>query len=609
MKEVKYPQEVLNKMKEIVDNCMGDAPPYCEATCPMHTDVKGYVNLIAEGKFKEAVKLIREKLFLPASLGRVCAHPCEDKCKRAEAFKQPMSIAALKRFVADNYDSESDWDTSMEPEKTQSIAIIGAGPAGAQAALDLRKKGYKVTIFEKLPVVGGMMRVGIPEYRLPRDVIDFEYSLLDKMGVELKMGVEIGKDISFDQLRKDFDIVLIAVGAHKSAIIPIPGHDLKGVLSAVDFLKEVSLTRKFDIGQKVAVIGGGNVAIDVARSARRVGAETVHLVCLESREEMPAHTWEVEEAEEEGVIVHTSFGPERIMDKDGKVCGFEIKACTSVFDEEGKFNPQFDENVKKVLDVDNVIFAIGQIVDHSFVPENTLETERGGRFKVDPVTLQTGIENVFVAGDASGRSVIAIQAMAEGRKAAISIDRYLQGQDMYADREFEGTYETWLEKEIKEDEIDLPRINTRKIDPEERIKGFEEVDLGFTEDMALKEASRCLKCECKLCMKECEMLNDFCECPKELFSKILETGEVDPIIPYSCNMCNQCTLACPKDFKMSDRFMEVRVEMIKANDGKSPMKGHSAIEMHQALGFSKIFNTARPAVDSNDNVDSKGRAS
>ncbi|MEW9095919.1 MAG: FAD-dependent oxidoreductase [Clostridiaceae bacterium] len=598
MNKVVYPKEVLDKMKEIVDNCMGDAPPYCEATCPMHTDVKGYVNLIADGKGNEAMKVIREKLFLPGTLGRICAHPCEEKCKRGE-MRNPMAIAALKRYAADNFDNEKNWDLKIENENGKKVAVIGAGPAGAQAALDLRKKGYKVTVFEKLPVVGGMMRVGIPEYRLPREVIDFEYSLLNKLGVEFKMGVEVGKDIAFDDIKKSYDAVVIAVGAHKGGLIPVEGSDLVGVTNAVDFLRDASLTHKVDgIGKRIAVIGGGNVAIDVARTARRIGVEEVHLICLEDKPHMPAHTWEVEEAEEEGVKVHDAFGPDQIIGVDGKVTGFQIKKCVAIFDKEGKFNPQFDLDNKKVLDVDNVVFAVGQAVDNAFAGDK-LETTRGGRFVVDPITLQTKDAKVFVAGDASGRSVIVIEAMAEGRKAATSVDRYLNGKDMTVDREKEGSYETHLETTIKEDEPNLPRVKTKQLDPKERIKSFVEVDLGFNKEDALKEAARCLKCECKLCMKECVMLNDFCECPKDLFKGILETGEIDPKIPYSCNMCSQCTLACPKDFKMSDRFMEIRKKMIVANNGKSPMKGHSAIEMHQMLGFSKVFNTAvndsRPA--------------
>lgn len=596
MNTITYPKEVLEKMQEIVDGCMGDAPPYCQAACPMDTDVKGYVNLIAEGKNEDAMKLIREKIFLPATLGRICAHPCEEKCKREEAYKQPLSIAALKRFVADNYDNENEWEICIEEDQGKSVAIIGAGPAGAQAALDLRKKGYKVTIFEKLQVVGGMMRVGIPEYRLPRSIIDFEYSLLEKVGVEIKLGVEIGKDIQLEDLKTKYDVVLIAVGAHKGLILPIEGYDLMGVIDAVEFLKEVSLTRSYKIGKKIVVIGGGNVAIDVARSAKRVGVEEVHLICLEEKSKMPAHNWEVEEAEEEGVLIHAGYGPERIVGESGKVEGLQIKKCLSIVDEAGKFNPQFDETDHKLLAIDNVIFSVGQGIDNSFASD-TLETQGGGRFTIDPITLQTGLENIFVAGDATGRSAIVVEAMAEGRKAAISIDRYLKNQDMYANRDFEGAYETWLKTELKEDTQDLPRIKTRQTDPKERIKNFLEVDLGLTEEQVLEEASRCLKCECKLCMKECEMLNDFCDCPKDLFEKILATGQVDPLIPYSCNMCNQCTIACPEDFIMQDRFMDVRKIMITANNGKSPLKGHGAIEMHQLLGFSKFFNTAKAAVN------------
>ncbi len=596
MEKVVYPNEVIAKMEDIVDGCMGDAPAYCEATCPMHTDVKTYVNLIGEGKYKESLKIIREKLFLPGSLGRICAHPCEDKCKRGE-LNNPMAIAALKRFVADNYEDEREWDLTIEAEKNKTVAVIGAGPAGAQAALDLRKKGYKVTVFEKLPVVGGMMRVGIPEYRLPRNVIDFEYTYLTKLGIDMKLGVEIGKDIKFDTLRKDFDAVVVAVGAHKGGIIPIPGHELNGVTNAVDFLKQASLERKVDgIGKSIAVIGGGNVAMDVARTARRIGVEKVYLSCLEEKSKMPAHDWEVEEAIEEGVTLFDAFGPNQIVGEDGKVVGFEIKKCLSIFDRDGNFNPSYDENNKEVLKVDNVVFAIGQQVDNEFA-NGALETQRGGRFVVNSTTLQTNLDNVFVAGDASGRAVIVIEAMAEGRKAATSVDRFLSGKDMTVDRENEGSYETKLETTISEEDVklNLPRVKTTQISPERRIKSFEEVDLGFTEEQAKAEGSRCLKCECKLCMKECRMLQEFCECPKDLFKGILDNGaQVDPTIPFSCNMCSLCTLVCPKDYKMPVHFMDMRKKMVAANNGKSPMKGHSAIEMHQMLGFSKMFNTTTP---------------
>lgn len=594
MKAIQYSQEVLDQMREIVDNCMGEEAAYCQAACPMHTDVKGYVNLIAEEQFDASIQLIRQKLFLPASLGRVCAHPCEENCKRKEAFSEPMSIAMLKRYVADNYDMEADWDLTTAPDNGRKVAVIGAGPAGAQAAIDLRKKGYQVDIFEKLDVVGGMMRVGIPAYRLPRDIIDFEYRYLEKLGVNFHFGVEIGKDVTMESLEADFDAVVVAVGAHKGIVIPLEGHEAEGVLNAVDFLREVSLTGKAKIGKRIAVIGGGNVAIDVARSARRIGADQVHLICLEEKADMPAHDWEVEEALEEGVRLHSSHGSSHIAVKNGKVAGLAIQKCLSIFDDTKAFNPKFDESSLHTLEVDQVIFAVGQAVDSSFAGE-AYELQRAGRFAVNDVTLQTKVDKVFVAGDATGRSGIVIEAMAEGHKAAVSVDRFLNGLDLEANREKEGSYQTGLETEIAETEENLPRLKTNQLDPAKRVESFEEVDLGYQKDQAVQEASRCLKCECKLCMKECIMLNDYCQCPKDLFESILETGEIEPEIPYSCNMCNQCTLVCPKDFKISERFFAIRKKMVEANNGKSPMKGHSAIEVHQALGFSKLFNTSKKA--------------
>ncbi len=586
---------VLEKMKEIADGCMGEAPAYCVAACPMHTDAKGYVGLISEGKHQEALRRVRETLFLPGTLGRICAHPCEEKCKRGE-MKNPLSIATLKRFVADNYDNEIFWDLTTAPDKSHRIAIIGAGPTGAQAALDLRRKGYQVTVYEKLTVLGGMLRVGIPEYRLPRHIIDREYSLLQKIGVQFVLGVEIGKDIPFEKLHAEHDAVLVAVGAHKAVILPVPGADLNGVLNAVDFLRTVSLTQHHALGNTVVVIGGGNVAIDAARTARRVGAKNVHLVCLECRDEMPAHDWEIKDAEDEGVTIHTSCGPTEILGKHGTVAGFRIRRCTSVFDDGGKFCPRFDDGITNEIDnVNNIIFAVGQSVDGAFISEDLVLRQSRGWFVVDPITLQTGIKNVFAAGDATGRSIIAVEAMAEGRKAAESIDRYLTGRDLYENRETETGCETKLETKIAPDEPNLPRVRTAMLPPSERILSFAEADNGFDEPRAVQEASRCFQCECKMCMKECEMLADFTSCPGVLFRDILAKRNVDPLVPFSCNMCKQCTLVCPKEYVMMDRFMDLRIQLVRENNGKSPIKGHKAIDAHQMLGFSRFFNTSIPA--------------
>ncbi|MFW5811796.1 MAG: FAD-dependent oxidoreductase, partial [Alkalispirochaetaceae bacterium] len=504
--------DLIQKMQDVVDNCMGEEPAYCQAACPMHTDVKGYVNLIAEGKFTEAIQLIREQLIMPAVLGRVCAHPCEGACKRNE-INSAMSIATLKRFVADNYDNPELWDTFVEDDRPESVAIIGAGLAGAQAAFELAKKGYKVTVYDKLPVVGGMLRVGIPAYRLPRDIIEFEYTILEKIGVELQLAVDIGSDITFEELRQKHDGVVIAVGAHKGIVIPVEGHELPGVFNAVDFLREVSLHGKYEgLGESTVVIGGGNVALDSVRSARRLGVTNVHLVMLEGDiDEAPAHNWEIEEALEEGVEVHYGRGTVRI-EGETAVTGIDLKKCVRVYDDQGKFAPEFDENDRLRIEADSIIFAVGQATDPSFAAE--LETTRGGRFTVDPETLTTSLENVVVAGDASGHSVIAVEAMAEGRKAAITLDRLFKGEDIQVSRDKERAYESKLETEIPEDTPRRDRVKTAKKPGIARVSDFSEYDFGITEAQALEEAGGCLKCECLKCVKECEMLSEFTECPK-----------------------------------------------------------------------------------------------
>ncbi|AZR72149.1 pyridine nucleotide-disulfide oxidoreductase [Anoxybacter fermentans] len=584
-------EDLKQKMQEIIDGCMGDAPAACVATCPVHTDAKGYIKLIREGDYKGAVKLIREKLPFPAIMGRICAHPCEEKCKRGEV-DEAMSIAALKRFAAE-YDDEKDWDLTTAPLKKEKVAIIGAGPAGAMAAYELRKRGYQVTIFEKLDVVGGMLRVGIPAYRLPRNIIDFEFSILEKLGVEIKTGVEVGKDISMDDLRKQFDAIFIAIGAHVSIMLSLPGSDLKGVLPGVDFLRKVSLGQPVDeLGKKVLVVGGGNVAIDVARSARRLGAE-VEMVCLEQKDEMPAHSWEVEEAEEEGIRIHNGWGPVEYLGENGRVTGLKVKECTRVFDAEGRFNPEYNDNNTKVIEADTVIMAIGQTSDSQTIAEQLgLKVGRGGKFEVNPITLETNVEGVFAGGDCAGRPLIAIEAVAQGLKAAISIDKYFKGEDLTVGREYEGTFDTWLEK-------DLPKVQRKKrvqmsmLDPEERIKSFDEVALGFTEEQALKEADRCLECECKLCVKECEFLSEYSEHPKELMKRILKDPNADIKIPYYCNLCDICTVHCPKDFKISEIMLELRRIYNRENIG--PLPEHKPVtNFHQKLGYNKFFTLTQP---------------
>lgn len=602
-------EKIVEKMKDLVENCMGDSVAACKSNCPMNTDVKKYVKLIGENNGEEAIKTIREKLFLPGTLGRICAHPCEQNCRRGDE-DHPIAIASLKRFAADNYDDPTKWDLTKEELKGKKVAIIGAGPAGAQAAIDLSKKGYSVTIFDKLPVFGGMMRVGIPEYRLPREVIDKEYSILEGLDVEVKLSTEIGKDISFQELEKNYDAVLVAIGKQAGRIDrSLENSDAEGIFHAAEYLKEISLTRNFEkAGKRVAVIGGGDVAMDCARSSKRVpGVEVVYSIPLEATfEKMASSNHEIHGAIEENIEFKLGNGIKRILkDENNRISGLEIKKCLSLFDENGNFNPQFDETQTEMLEIDTLVFAIGQGVDKSFDTENTLGTRRNGTFDADSLTMQSATkENVFVAGDCASAFIV-IEAMAEGRRAATSIDRFLKGESLSEGRniENEGGYATklYLPTEYLPEGWDaaekVERLAPNTRDGESRIKDFSEVEAVFTAEQALKESNRCLQCECKLCMKECIMLNDYTDCPKTLFQEYLEKGyeHIDPKIAYSCNMCDQCTLKCPKDFDIKSNFMGARVEYVKDNQGKSPMKGHRAIDVHQYLGYSKMFNTTNAA--------------
>lgn len=582
-------QSVLEKATNISSGCQGQYDAYCSSRCPMHTDALEYVNLIGEGKTTDALLKIREKLFLPGTLGRVCAHPCESVCRRNTEFGEPISIAALKRYAADKADKEELWDTSKKPTTGKSVAVIGAGPAGAQAAIDLVKEGHDVTIYEKLEVVGGMMRVGIPAYRLPRDIIDFEYSYLDKLGVTFKMGVEVGRDVMFSELMENYDAVVVANGAHKGFVPSMEGAaGVAGITNAVEFLKLTSLTPdKVEIGSKVIVIGGGDVAMDCARSSLRVGATDVTLVSLEEEDALPASHHEQVGSREEGIKFQCGWGGSEILSQDGKITGLKIKKVESIFDSEGKFNPSYLAEMLE-LECDMLIFAAGQIVTD--VTDGLLEQKGGGRYVANDETLATAVDNVFVAGDNVGGTIV-VEAMALGRKAALSVDRFLAGKDLSVDRNFELEYavESKLELPLPADVENLPRKHTMMMDPKERIKSFDECDFGFDEKVAKAEGSRCLKCECKKCMVECIMLNDYGAYPGEIFGKAVISGEIDKLMTYSCNMCDQCTIVCPEEYKFAELFGMIRKDMVQANGGESPMPGHKAINMHQKLGFSNFF--------------------
>ena len=573
-------QSVIDNMKEIAEHCMGEETASCVATCPMHTNVKEYVRLIREGKGEEAIKVIRDQLFLPGTLGRICAHPCEGKCKWNEG-KSPMAIASLKRYAADHFDREEDWNFSCKDENGKKVAVIGAGPSGLQAALELRKEGCQVTVFEKMPVRGGMLRIGIPAYRLPRTILEREISYLDRLGVKFELNCEIGKNKPFSEILENFDSVVVAVGKQQGRVDRSLDHwDAKGIFSAAGFLKEAAMTQDVkESGKVVLVVGGGDVAMDCARTARRLNAaEKVYSVCLEdSYDTMASSNHEIKGALAEGVKFNHAQAIQKIhTDENGRVSGVTLKKCLSMFDENGRFAPAYDEEDTRELKVDTIVFAIGQGVEAEFAGE-VLEQRPNSTFACDKDTLQsTKNEKIFVAGDASGESVIAIQALATGRRAAQSVIRFLRGEDLRSGRELKDTwtYETKLQMPVDWDAITGQREDMQELNPKKRICSFDEVALGYTKEEAEREAARCRQCECKLCMKECIMLNDYTECPKSLFKKYLEEGyeNLDHMIAYSCNECSQCTLKCPKEFNMKGIFTALKEDYAEKNNGLVPLE-------------------------------------
>ena len=474
-----------------------DAAP-CVLACPAGINIPGYLRLIAQGKVNEAYALIREKVPFPGILGRVCTHPCEDACRRGDVFKQPIAICALKRYVADHADDLSEQVSKVGEDTGHKVAILGAGPAGLTAAFYLRKKGHQVTVFEDRSEPGGMMRFGIPDYRLPREVVDKEIKQILDLGIELRTEKKLGRDFDIDRLKADgYEAVFLAVGAQLSRTIDLEGADLDDVFWGLDFLCEVNEGKEITLKDRVVVVGGGNVAVDVALTALRLGAKEVTLACLEGREEMPANPWEVEMALEEGVRLMPSWGPHRIVGDSGKVSGVELLRCTSVFDEAGNFCPTFAK-IKETVTADQVILAIGQAPDLSFVNDKGPLRVEKGLVGIDKETLETGMPGIFAGGDIAKAPGSIIDAIAAGRRAASSIDRFLGGDG--------NTEETFVEippiepGTARRDKgfADLKREEMPFIALSERHDGFREVELGLSHDQAIKEADRCLHCDLEL---------------------------------------------------------------------------------------------------------------
>jgi len=483
----------------------------CGVACPAGVNVQGYVALIRERRYAEALALIRENNPFPSVCGRVCHHPCEQECRRGE-IDEPVAIAALKRFVADweRADAaEHEPPPPFEITRAEQVAIVGSGPAGLTAAYCLGKCGYATTVFEALPVAGGMLRVGIPEYRLPRAVLDAEIERLTRFGIRIRLNTPVGRDLSIGQLKSaGFSAVYLAVGAHSDLKLGIPGESLPAVLDGVTFLREVNLAHSVQIGKKVAVIGGGNVAVDAARTARRLGAD-VTILYRRSRTEMPAIEEEIEAAEDEGVKFLFLTAPTAFKGEGTRLVGV---ACTRMtlgeFDASGRRRPVPVAGSEFTFDADTVIAAIGQTPDASFLGEGSAVTlSRRGMIEVDPETVMTNEAGVFAGGDAVSGPASVIEAIAAGKEAAHKIDRYLRNERPEpAVRETEA--DALEERVLSYASERRPRQAMPELSGEKRIADFSEVKLGFDEEAALAEATRCLDCgvcsECRLCETVCE---------------------------------------------------------------------------------------------------------
>ncbi|MBU0734578.1 MAG: FAD-dependent oxidoreductase [Proteobacteria bacterium] len=521
----------------------GTAP--CKAACPAHISVQGYVALIAQGRFAEALRLIKEENPLPAICGRVCHHPCESVCTRGQV-DEPVAIDFIKRFVADlDLNSETRYLPQIKEQRDQKVAIIGAGPAGLSCAYYLAKEGYPVTIYEKLPVAGGMLSVGIPEYRLPREIIKAEIQIIRDMGVDIRTGVDIGKDITIKDLREEgYKAIFLGIGAHECKGLNIEGEDLEGVYPGVGFLREVNLGGEVSLGDRIAVVGGGNVAMDAVRTARRLGVREPFIIYRRSFEEMPANEEEIEECKEEGIPIHPLTNPTRIIGQNGKVKAIEcLKMALGEPDESGRRRPIPIKGSEFIIEVDGVIPAIGQESDWACLgPECACTLSGWGTVNTDPVTLQTDDPDIFAGGDAVTGPRTVIEAIEAGKQAAISMDRFIRGVDLR-----EGRQREWepVEDVSTEGYAHLPRTRMPRLDPGKRLNNFREVQLGFSQDQAVAEARRCISCgicsECYTCVAACKAeAVDFSQKEREMTvnvgAVVLATGfdlyDVSPLVEY-----------------------------------------------------------------------------
>ena len=479
--------------KNVVET--GTSP--CKTACPAHLPVQGYIKLASQGRYSEALELIKHENPFPAVCGRICPRKCESACTRGD-IDEPIAIDEIKKFIAEqDLNAESRYVPKKRHNYGKKIAIVGAGPAGLSCAFYLAIDGYKVTVFEKQKALGGMLMLGIPSFRLEKEVIGAEIDVLKELGVEFKTGVEVGKDVTLKELREDgYKAFYLAIGAQAGRKIGVEGEDAEGVIAGVDFVRNVNLGEEVKLSGNVVVIGGGNVAIDVARNATRVGAEKGDMFCLESRKEMPALDEEIDEAMEEGIAINNSWGPKRIITENGRVVGVEFKKCISVFDENRRFSPKYDENDIKVVKADYVLLSVGQGIDWGNILEGSkAQLNPNKTIKADSFTYQTDEPDIFAGGDSYSGPRFAIDAIAAGKQGAISIHRFVQpGQSLIIGRDRREYHE--LDKEAIEvgGYDNTPRQRPGHKEDIDAKKSFKDARATFTEEQVKVETKRCLGC-------------------------------------------------------------------------------------------------------------------
>lgn len=557
----------------------------CMVGCPVKTEAGRYVNLIAQKRYAEAYKVARAPNPFASICGRICAAPCEDVCRRGK-LDEPIAIRALKRFVTERFGVESMIDIlkmqeSIRPrikKKNTMVAVIGAGPAGLSCAHDLALNGYDVTIFEKHSVPGGMLRLGIPEYRLPRELIRLEINSILSLGIELKLNKELGRDFSLNDLKNNgYDAIFISIGAHRNRELNIEGVEADGVLYAVDYLLNINMGYKVELGEKIVVIGGGSVAfdvartavrqekietlassditaaLDVARSAVRFGARKVDMIVLEPTTKMLADEEEIQQALEERISIHNSIGPKRIITHNKKISAVEVMDVASLFDKEGRFNPKFVSGSEKLIEADSVIISIGQKPELNFINlSDGIELTESGTLKVNKETLATTAEGIYAGGDAAFGPRIAIMAIADGRVAAKSIDEYLTGIKREPEKIEVSNLNTYNYNPIK----GYTQIRRQAVPvlPISRRIGIAQVELGYDENLAILEASRCLRC----------------------WENTIFEG--DPNLGTECILCGGCSDICPENC-----IEIVPKKNIKTNLAEPPFKADYFYEVVSLL--------------------------